>query len=284
MSDLTPRYPASLDNHLQIPLTPAVARLSEAESPEDYGLPKATNQNSHPDLHDATNKAIRNIEWHSIPDDSATSHDHSDPVTTDYSDASYAEHPNRKKGRQLRVQNTHVFTDNSTPNAEQSARADSTAESIHHSVGTADNLGEYQAVSGHLWRRKHMDDVPDNFLLDLDKLTQQWPTDVIQYPGDNLKDIFVQMMHELKAIIDDYNRQIQQLNTKLTESNNKLKDLQDKHASDIAELNRRLHLLEDRVPAGINGKFAIGNLNVLSRNGKYIRTHQGDQDSDLSFS
>ena len=194
MSNTPSVYPTSIDDHLRIPLRPTVARLSEAESPEDYGLPEAKNENSHSDLHHAENNSIKMIERHALVDDSVSSHDHSDPYNVDYSSEYYQTHPTTKKGRRLRVQNTHVFTDNTNASNVMAGHPDETAETIHHSVGVDDNLGEFQAVSGRLWRKKHMDDVPDSMLEDLDKLKDKWPD---TYPGDNLKDILLLLVKRI---------------------------------------------------------------------------------------
>ena len=85
MSNTPSVYPNAIDDHLRIPLRPTVARLSEAESPEDYGLPEAKNENSHSDLHYAENNSIKKIQRHALVDDSVSSHDHSDPYDIDYS-------------------------------------------------------------------------------------------------------------------------------------------------------------------------------------------------------
>lgn len=146
MSNTPSVYPTSIDDHLRIPLRPTVARLSEAESPEDYGLPEAKNENSHSDLHHAENNSIKMIERHALVDDSVSSHDHSDPYNVDYSSEYYQTHPTTKKGRRLRVQNTHVFTDNTNPNAIEAGPPDSSREVIHHTIGTGAN----QAAPGNL--------------------------------------------------------------------------------------------------------------------------------------
>lgn len=211
MANTTSVYPSNIDDHLQIPLTPAVAKLSEAEAPEDYGLPIATNENAHPDLHHAENNSIKALERHALVDDSVSSHDHSDPYNVDYSLPQYMEHPNTKKGRKLRVQNTHVFTDNTNATDIMAGHPDESAETIHHSVGLDDGLGEFQAVSGRLWRKKHMQDVPDSMFEDLDNLGKEWPED---YPGDNLKDILLMLINriiELEAKVEGLEEELDKL-------------------------------------------------------------------------
>lgn len=208
MSNTVSVYPNSIDDHLRIPLSPTQARLSEAESPDDYGTPLAKNENSHSDLHHAENNSIKQIEQHSIPDDSISSHDHSDPWDVDYSLDAYRLHPSRKKGRKLRIQNTHVFTDNSVASVAQASRPDSDATGIHHSVGLDDNLGNYQAVSGSLWRKKHLHEVPDSFFEQTNTLVSKWDTTIVQYPGDSIVKIIVALLDEIKKLkaVDDANK------------------------------------------------------------------------------
>lgn len=216
MSNTPSVYPNAIDDHLRIPLRPTVARLSESEDPASWGLPEAKNENSHSDLHHAENNSIKKIQRHVLVDDSVSSHDHSDPYDIDYSSEYYQTHPTTKKGRRLRVQNTHVFTDNTNPDAIEAGPPDESAETIHHSVGTDDNLGEFQAVSGRLWRKKHMDDVPDSMFEDLDHLGDEWNRG--EYPGDNLKDI-------LLAIVAYINMLEQKIEDTKDELENQISDL-----------------------------------------------------------
>lgn len=201
MSDMSSRYPSGVDNHLKIPRTPAVARLSENEAPEDYGYP-GQNENSHPDLHNAENNSIKAVERHALVDDSAMSHDHSDPWNVDYSTEAYMEHPNTKKGRRLRVQNTHVFTNNDNAIDKMSTYPDTDFDGIHHSLGKDGTINEYQAVSGKMWKDKGLQHVPDHYFETVDQLKDKWNTAVINYPGDNLADQILAILAGMKAIQD----------------------------------------------------------------------------------
>ena len=201
MSDMASRYPVSVDNHLKIPRTPAVARLSENEAPEDYGFP-GQNENSHPDLHNAENNSIKSIERHALVDDSSFSHDHSDPYNVDYSQEAYMEHPNTKKGRQLRVQNTHVFTNNKTALDKMSTYPDTDFDGVHHSLGKDGSIADYQAVSGKMWKDKGLQHVPDHYFDTVDQLKDKWDSSIIKYPGDNLADQIVAILAGMKAIKD----------------------------------------------------------------------------------
>lgn len=201
MSDMASRYPVGVDNHLKIPRTPAVARLSENEAPDDYGYP-GQNENSHPDLHNAENNSIKSIERHALVDDSSFSHDHSDPYDVDYSQEAYMEHPNTKKGRQLRVQNTHVFTNNKTAMDKMSTYPDTDFDGIHHSLGKDGTINDYQAVSGKMWKNKGLQHVPDHYFDTVDQLKNNWNSAVIKYPGDNLADQILAILGGIKAIQD----------------------------------------------------------------------------------
>lgn len=201
MSDMASRYPVSVDNHLKIPRTPAVARLSENEAPEDYGFP-GQNENSHPDLHNAENNSIKSIERHALVDDSSFSHDHSDPYNVDYSQEAYMEHPNTKKGRQLRVQNTHVFTNNKTALDKMSTYPDTDFDGVHHSLGKDGSIADYQAVSGKMWKDKGLQHVPDHYFDTVDQLKGKWDSSIVKYPGDNLADQIVAILAGMKAIKD----------------------------------------------------------------------------------
>lgn len=201
MSDMASRYPVSVDNHLKIPRTPAVARLSENEAPEDYGFP-GQNENSHPDLHNAENNSIKSIERHALVDDSSFSHDHSDPYNVDYSQEAYMEHPNTKKGRQLRVQNTHVFTNNKTALDKMSTYPDTDFDGVHHSLGKDGSIADYQAVSGKMWKDKGLQHVPDHYFDTVDQLKDKWDSSIVKYPGDNLADQIVAILAGMKAIKD----------------------------------------------------------------------------------
>lgn len=201
MSDMASRYPVSVDNHLKIPRTPAVARLSENEAPEDYGFP-GQNENSHPDLHNAENNSIKSIERHALVDDSSFSHDHSDPYNVDYSQEAYMEHPNTKKGRQLRVQNTHVFTNNKTALDKMSTYPDTDFDGVHHSLGKDGSIADYQAVSGKMWKDKGLQHVPDHYFDTVDQLKDKWDSSIVKYPGDNLADQIIAILAGMKAIQD----------------------------------------------------------------------------------
>lgn len=304
MSDMTPRFPSGIDTHLRVPLTPAKARLSEAESPEDYGFPNALNENSHPDLHHAENESIRAIERAVQVDNSSTSHDHSDPWDVDYSKrdpktgVDWPNLPDMRKGRQLRVQNTHVFKrpGNETPTEAQCSAPDTDYVGIHHSLGSDDSIGPYQAVSGGLWRRKGLNTTPDGFFLG-PYPAEDWPDDFIDWPeGASLPGLLLLLASKMKWLMDDYNSKINGLRDdmgKMEERiNNRIGDI----SGDLNALSSRVRKIEQAFPqgSGANGinalpngsKIAIGNINVTSANAQhYIRTNNGStRDYDLSFS
>lgn len=217
MSDTQPRYPAAIDENLKIPRTPSVARLSEAEAPQDYGF-IGQNENAHSDLHHAENLSIQQMQRSITPDFNNVSHDHSDPWNVDYTQPAFRDHPYMKKGRNLRVQNTHIFTDNSKPTDVQSSRPDVDLEGIHHSLGGDDNLGDFQAVSGKLWKKKNLPDVPDTMFQLLFQIKNEWPEDYVPYPGDNLKDILIGIIKKMQSVQSELEDKLKELQ-KLIEQN-----------------------------------------------------------------
>ena len=231
MSNTESVYPSNIDDHLRIPLTPTVARLSEAEAPQDFGSPLATNTNSHSDLHNAENNSIKQLQMHALVDDSVSSHDHSDPWNTDYSQNPYLLHPNLKKGRRLRVQNTHVFTDNSNASNAQASRPDSDLAGIHHSLSGSDSGGDFQGVSMQLWKKKNLPDVPDSFFDQTNNIKNEWDTGFLPYPGDNLGDILVAIVAKMKDIYEELDGRL------------------DDHEDRITELEKRVDSIGDRVTA-----------------------------------
>lgn len=212
-------FPRDIDQHLQVPASPTVARLSEAEAPDDYGQPYATNTHSHTDLHHAENNAIKKLEMSVICDDSINViHDHSDAWNADYNDEHFRLHPSNKHGRHLLVQNSHTFTDHSYATTAQSSKPDSDLAGIHHSLGDNDDLGDYQAVSGKLWKKKNLPDVPDSMFDNLNRLPDRWDTTVAPYPGDNLADILVALLgvlHTHNTELDKYGDAIAKINKTL---------------------------------------------------------------------
>lgn len=271
MSDTASRYPAGVDTNLKIPRTPSVARLSEAEAPQDYGY-VGQNENSHSDLHHAENNSIQQMQRTMMPEFDSQSHDHSDPWNVDYSTDAYREHPSTKKGRNLRVRNTHVFSDNSKPTNAQESAPDVDLVGIHHSLGGDDNLGDYQAVSGSLWKKKHLPDVPDTMFQILNQLINEWPDDYIEYPGDNLKDVLIAIIkkvqsneNELKDLIDKLKQQMQDELDKMKEELEKEMQKNDGVINDVVN-----HIWGvTRNPDGSlswpgNMKIVMGDLNVFS--------------------
>lgn len=224
MSDTAPRYPAGIDTNLKIPRTPSVARLSEAEAPQDYGF-VGENQNSHSDLHHAENNSIQQMERSLTPDFNSTSHDHSDAWNVDYSLPEWKEYPSKKHGRKLRVRNTHVFSDNSNPTNAQESRPDVDFVGIHHSLGGDDDLGDYQAVSGALWKKKNLPDVPDSMFDQLNQLINQWLKDYLPYPGDNLKNILVALLQKIKDNEDKLNNRIDELEKEIEKNQGVMEDI-----------------------------------------------------------
>ena len=135
-------------------------------------------------------------------DDSSFSHDHSDPYNVDYSQEAYMEHPNTKKGRQLRVQNTHVFTNNKTALDKMSTYPDTDFDGVHHSLGKDGSIADYQAVSGKMWKDKGLQHVPDHYFDTVDQLKDKWDSSIVKYPGDNLADQIIAILAGMKAIQD----------------------------------------------------------------------------------
>lgn len=230
MSTTESVYPTGIDTHLKIPRTPTVARLSEAEAPIDFGLPNS-NTNSHSDTHHAENNSIKQIQMHALVDDSVSSHDHSDAWDVDYGTTEFLLHPNKKKGRRLRVQNTHVFTDNSNASNAQASRPDSDLAGIHHSLSGSDSGGDFQAVSMQLWKKKNLPDVPDSFFDETNNIKNEWDVDFLPYPGDNLGDILNAIINKMHSIYDDFDGRL------------------DGHENRITELEKRVDSVEDRVTA-----------------------------------
>lgn len=208
MSNTASQFPTNTDQHLHIPASPKVARLSEAEAPDDYGQPYALNENSHSDLHHAENNSIKAIETAVICDDSTNVlHDHSDPWNVDYSADEYRLHPANKHGRHLFVQNSHTFNDKSSATDAMSSAPDTDFAGIHHSLGKDGTIGDYQAVSGKMWKDKGLPDVPDGFFDDLNQLINKWLTSITPYPGDNLSDILMALLEALKNQNDELAKQ-----------------------------------------------------------------------------
>lgn len=146
-------FPGGVDN-FQIPQEPADTYLSEAEADST----QAGNTLNHPQMHQAENEAINAIESNAA----LAVHDHSDPQGTDYSQLA----PSAKHGYQLDIQYTHVTSDTKTaPTAAESASPDSSADTWHHTVGTAPNsIGDYQAVGGAAWNAVGLNSVPNGYL------------------------------------------------------------------------------------------------------------------------
>lgn len=165
MDSVTSVYPQGVDSTLGVPLHPGETMLSQAQATQDMGVPAASSKLTHVESHKALSNAVQAIETAVAPDNTATSRDHSDPYDVDYSQAPYSTTPSLKKGRQLRVQNTHVWSDtNGTPSAEQSVSPDSTASAIHHSVSVSpSSVGEYQAVGGGAWNTLGLNEVPSGW-------------------------------------------------------------------------------------------------------------------------
>lgn len=165
MDAVTSVYPQGVDSGLGVPLHPGETMLSQAQASQDANVPGASSKLTHVESHAALSNAVRAVESSVAPDDTDSSRDHSDPYDVDYSQAPYSTSPSLKKGRQLRVQNTHVWSDtNGTPSVEQSVSPDSTAETIHHTVSTSPaNVSEFQAVGGGAWNSLGLNQVPSNW-------------------------------------------------------------------------------------------------------------------------
>ena len=165
MDSVTSNYPQGVDSTLGVPLHPGETMLSQAQAEQDMGVPAASSKLTHVESHKALSNAVQAIETAVAPDNTATSRDHSDPYDVDYSQAPYSTTPSLKRGRQLRVQNTHVWSDtNGTPSVEQSVSPDSTAEAIHHTVSVSPSaVSEYQAVGGGAWNSLGLNQVPSQW-------------------------------------------------------------------------------------------------------------------------
>lgn len=165
MDAVTSNYPQGVDSSLGVPLHPGETMLSQAQATQDIDVPAASSKLTHVESHKALSNAVQAIESAVAPDNTATSRDHSDPYNVDYSQAPYSTTPSLKKGRQLRVQNTHVWSDtNETPSSEQSVSPDSTASAIHHTVSVSpSSVGEYQAVGGGAWNTLGLNEVPSEW-------------------------------------------------------------------------------------------------------------------------
>ena len=164
MDAVTSVYPHGVDT-LGVPLHPGETMLSQAQAAQDANVPAASSKLTHVESHAALSNAVQAIESAVAPDNTSTSRDHSDPYDVDYSQAPYSTTPSLKKGRQLRVQNTHVWSDtNGTPSAAESVSPDSTAETIHHTVSVSpSNVAEFQAVGGGAWNALGLNSVPSNW-------------------------------------------------------------------------------------------------------------------------
>lgn len=165
MDAVTSVYPQGVDSTLGVPLHPGETMLSQAQAEQDANVPAASSRLTHVESHKALSNAVQAIETAVAPDNTDSSRDHSDPWNVDYSQAPYSTTPSLKKGRQLRVQNTHVWSDtNETPSAEQSVSPDSTAETIHHTVSVSpSSVGEFQAVGGGAWNALGLNTVPSGW-------------------------------------------------------------------------------------------------------------------------
>ena len=165
MDAVTSVYPQGVDSTLGVPLHPGETMLSQAQAEQDVNVPAASSKLTHVESHKALSNAVQAVEGAVAPDNTNSSRDHSDPYNVDYSVAPYNTTPSLKKGRQLRVQNTHVWSDtNETPSVEQSVSPDSSAEGIHHSVSVSpSSVGEYQAVGGGAWNTLGLNSVPSGW-------------------------------------------------------------------------------------------------------------------------
>lgn len=165
MDAVTSVYPQGVDSSLGVPLHPGETMLSQAQAEQDANVPAASSKLTHVESHKALSNAVQAIESAVAPDNTDSSRDHSDPYNVDYSQAPYNTTPSLKKGRQLRVQNTHVWSDtNGTPTSAESVSPDSTAGAIHHTVSvTPSNIGEFQAVGGGAWNALGLNQVPSGW-------------------------------------------------------------------------------------------------------------------------
>lgn len=165
MDSVTSNYPQGVDSSLGVPLHPGETMLSQAQAEQDANVPAASSRLTHVESHAALSNAVQAIESAVAPDNTSSSRDHSDPYDVDYSQAPYSTTPSLKKGRQLRVQNTHVWSDtNETPSVAQSVSPDSAAEAVHHSVSVSpSNISEFQAVGGGAWNALGLNTVPSEW-------------------------------------------------------------------------------------------------------------------------
>lgn len=165
MDAVSSNFPQGVDTSLGVPLHPGETMLSQAQATQDMNVPAASSRLTHVESHAALSNAVQAVETSVAPDNTSTSRDHSDPYNVDYSQAPYSTSPSLKKGRQLRVQNTHVWSDtNGTPSSAQSVSPDSTAGTIHHTVSvTPSNVSEFQAVGGGAWNALGLNQVPSNW-------------------------------------------------------------------------------------------------------------------------
>lgn len=165
MDAVTSNYPQGVDTTLGVPLHPGETMLSQAQAEEDANVPAASSKLTHVESHSALSNAVQAVEAAVAPDNTDNSRDHSDPYDVDYSQAPYSTTPSLKKGRQLRVQNTHVWSDtNGTPTVAESVSPDSTATGIHHTVSTTStSVSEFQAVGGGAWNSLGLNSVPSGW-------------------------------------------------------------------------------------------------------------------------
>jgi hypothetical protein len=269
MAVVLSKFPAAIDTHLKIPKTPSVAKLSESESPDDYGY-EGQNENSHADLHDAENRSIKAIESAVIVDNSASSHDHSDPIDSDYSSSTYQEHPDQKKGRQLKVKNTHVFVLSTAPyyrslTDAEAAAPDTSLAAVHHSLGSNDSVKDYQGVSGVMWTSKSMKYVDSNTFADINLIASLWDSTIGAVTDGKLKSYIIALCNSLSTYKKKYDVDIP--------------DLQAKYADLLARVKK----IENRLPSGTD-KLAHGNINVYGNDGShFIATHDGSSDYDITL-
>ena len=191
-------FPSSADN-FQIPVQPAETYLSEAEANSS----QLGNTLNHPEMHQAENEAINAIEENV----SLSTHDHSDPQGTDYSQLA----PAQKHGLQLDIQNTHVTSDAHTaPTPAQAASPDSSAETWHHTVGTSQNsIGDYQAVGGKAWNALGLNALPNNYF----NIT--FPNSLPAQVAANSE-----LIPQVQAMVDGANVNITKLQGQLSSFNN----------------------------------------------------------------
>ena len=194
-------YPNGIDTY-NIPSQPNVAYLSQ-----NNNYP-----GGHAVTHQALNDSIYSIESNAFVDNSATSHDHSDPYDVDYSQSRYMSDPQSKHGRQLRIQNTHVTSDtNTTPNSEESQSADSLANTWHHTVvdPTSTNTPtQWQAVSWALWQWLGLNTLPQGYFSDqfpnmVNGLKQEMQTTA--GASNTVQNSFLQLIDKLNGALQAFN-------------------------------------------------------------------------------